>query len=310
MAATHMRCTMILKNDRFSITETHVIADPNFDSCKPKFIRLFNKRMAIAAVPTSAYRGRMSAIEIGAGTVKSSRQVLLLDESELPDDSSVFPQTTGSSDGGLTDVESDQAKSSVLLKLYNTDYSAVHNQYLAGIPDLVVRENPEGPSVDFSPLYRRRFNAYTAELETGWGFVGKIRDNAFVKLTQVLPTIQVDPIVLDLGFTVSGALPSAVIGSKVFLTDFKAIARPYKVPNGTWLIRKVSTDFPDPGQNTAYLLNTQIFDATKIQFPGKMGVYGLQFFGYSHHDVAQQTTRKRGNRSLAYPGARRKPVRV
>lgn len=258
-----------------------------------------------AAVASATALGRARVGLLGSnGYLKAIR---LSDDAVKRDSLLIVPRdadahTTSLPSRSTWDLVCDQPNAAVLMRILNIPVKR-KNFYLAGIPDLVIRTSPAGPSLA-DPTAIFRFNVYSQELtgapldQTGtgnqWGFRGR-------KITGIVNT----PI-LDWGSEGNGgsrlvafvdqAVTAMSAGQIVQVSG--VLMRPAGIPKptGQWRIQSVLA--PSGGLRGYVLRGTEGFDPASIDVPGNLIQVDFDYFQYTRLSLAGQTTRKRGVGSI------------
>jgi hypothetical protein len=302
MPVTGMRAVMVIQDDRFCITEAHVINSQSFETALPFFINLFKARMQIAGVPAKVFRGRLSLLN-------ARRVVRTLTRVDLASVGDAVIRTYTGPSGTVGNNDSDQPKSAIQLVL-QTDDGTSHSSYLGGVPDVFIKENPEGPAVDLVPGYAMLVNQYIAVLtQPAVGTIVRSKDPAVLKTRAILGADT------DLG---SGLIriwsatfvPQLGLGQLVMVRGFKPQQKAFKALTGKFEVGFVEADTPNPGQTRLTLRGTKNLNVLDPRTLGTVELVDYTFASYVRGSIGLQTTRKRGNRQLAGPGRRTQPVRV
>lgn len=302
MPASGIRFVMTIKDDRYSISEVHVVPGVDLEAAVPKAIRLFKTRMALCGVPAVPFRGRLSVIG-------KRKVVRTLSQTELKMVGQPTLTTYTGPGGSAGTNESDQPKASIQVVFRKND-GTENSGYLGGVPDPVIRENPEGPAIELVPAYQALFDAYRSELlTTGWGCIAKVKDDASTKLRSVMGMETNLNTSLSEVFSASFA-PELGVGTKIFLRGMKPQQRAFRALTGQWEVYTVTVNSPVAGQSRYALRDSKGYNLLDAKALGTVELVDYTFASYVDVKLGQQTTRKRGNRSLASPGRRLKPVRV
>jgi hypothetical protein len=296
MALTGIRCTMICQDDRYGFSETHIYNGNDFNAAKFALVALFKRRMAICGPPAKPFRGRMSLI--GA-----RRATLLLSSQDIQSIGAAPAMALQGETGSLGQNDSDQPKASLQIRLTGAD-GRWKNVYLAGIPDLVIAENPEGPRITFIPQFNKVLGLYLRQLEQDpWGFAGQTTAGLALPPTQILAASKLVGNGL-VGVTINGAAPAGLATKTVKVYGVVMLNRALANYNGIRTIDSIAADFPAPGSTTIYLRGTEAVDVTKVRLYGTIQTLEFANVKYTGGTPIAQTTRKRGNRSLVTPGRR------
>jgi len=301
MPATGIRCTFFFQEDIFGFTETHVltaVTDPAL--ARQPCLDLLKKRLLVSGPPVECVGIRMSQL----GVFRSFLNITpdQIGNTESPP---VIYGTGGDSLSGPNDA--DQPKSCVLLKM-DHDSKTHRNMYLAGIPDIIIGEDPKG--VRFGPVatWYKAYKAWVAQLIKGnWGFVAKA-PNVPPTDQKAVKGVTFNNVTNQVGVylpTVGGAW---IQGALLQLQGFTRTNVAYASLNGKWAIASVQADSPVAGQSTYYLLNSSGVPISQIVKFGTAQLYDTQAVTYVDVGIESQTTRKRGNRFLV-PLGRRKTIK-
>jgi hypothetical protein len=298
-----VRVTMFMADDVFGISETHDYnTSGDLTTVVQPAINLLKARMKLMGFGVSIVGVRLSK----EGVYRDS---LVLDPSQwagIPPGQ--FNYSGPSGNAGTNDP--DQAKACVLVR---AESGTLHRKsiFLAGIPDIIIREDPRGPALVQVPQWLTDFNTYAQLLITGpWGFIGRSDP------TGTLAQFPISGVLTQAGTNLVGIVVSTALITYNQL-DFIVIHnstrtnKAYASLNGRWQIGEVDAG-PGAGFNTYYLLNSQLVPVPTIINRGTVQKLDYSFLKYSNLQVIGQTTRKRGNRFLAPPGRRtiRKPLPV
>ncbi len=295
MPASGVRCTFIMNEGLLGFSETFIYNAEQIASAIEPAKALFKLRMKLCGPPVVAFRCRLSR-----ETVR--RDARLLDVEDLQGLTTMTGTISGDT-GPLGQADADQPKAAIQVRMQASD-TAIRNMYIAGVPDVLVRMNPKGPAVAAVAAWTANFNLWKGALiAQPWGYIGRQTDVA-VTLPRKVVAWQVR--VLDglLGLTVVGNAGSFVVGGKTHARGFQMKNKAYKNPNGIHEVESVKVDDPIAGQTTIFLRGTEGIAASTIRNPGTLELVDYTFQKITSVQVIDQTTRKRGARSLSTPGRR------
>jgi hypothetical protein len=285
MADSGMKCIMFFHLNKAGWSEFHYHTSTDFNVVKNAFVQLFKLRMALSVDPVEAFRGRMSLL----GSPRSS---ILLDNSSMLQ----IQQALGSPI--VAGDKSDQPKAAAMARFY-ADSVSKRNNYIGGIPDGLITEDPEGIPAHVNPIWQGRFDSYKTQLTSGvWGFRGQIPAGTGAA-TQVsaLSTLQRDSDGL-FGFTVATGTFVVAEGAKVQLRNFKMDMSGQASPNGTWEVDTFVPSSPGPTKDSIYLRRSDFVDASSVRLLGKANRLLYNVYPYTSGTVVSQTTHKRGKSFL------------
>jgi hypothetical protein len=208
------------------------------------------------------------------------------------------------------DGSADTPDDAVLMNASDSTFKLHARYYMAGIPDVLVRENPLGPWIVGIPSWNTLFQQYKNILlgnTPTWGFLTQIPDNvANYKSVQCLG-VAGDPTTGYLMVTCP-TLPGGVgIGSVLQLRLFQMANKNLLGLNGLWQVNNATAT---AGNSTYTLRGTQNVQLTSITQLGTIRPIGYQFVPYFKLDIGKQAGRKRGGSGLAPRGRRRVLARL
>jgi hypothetical protein len=287
---------MFMQAEKFGITEEHIYGTADFTLASAAFLKLFKARMAAAGYGVIPFGGRMSMLPL-------ARQTQIFSANDL---AGIAPGALswGVSGGGTANNDMDQPLSCVVLRL-EAGATRRRSLFMAGIPDVIVREDPTGPDVTDYPAWNVAFATYRATLlGDNWGFV-----NAAPQTPISVVGVGTDPATGNLQLTVSGASAVFAQGAFVAVHKFLRSNTAYASANGRWQIQFVQIN-AIPVTVTYTLLASAAVNPATITRLGTIQGFDTQFTKYTEVKIRKQGTRKRGNRFLVPPGARRRRVPV
>jgi hypothetical protein len=205
------------------------------------------------------------------------------------------------------DGAADQPKSCVTVDFYSVDFSGHSRKYLAGIPDVLVRTDPDGPYTVGDATWLAAFNAWSTALLNGnskWTFKAK------GGVAKILPDTYLTDATTGLFIVQCATIaPPLIAGNFLQLQGWKMTSKVYFSPNGTWQIKTVQNG-TKPGFTQYILAGTGNVTSSLVLNTGTIAVPGAAQTSFGKVQLAKDTTRKRGNRSLVAPGRRLVRARV
>ena len=291
MPASGIKFVMFMEAEKFGISEEHIYGSTNFPAAYLAAIKIFKARMGVAGFGVVPFGGRLSLLPLERQTqVLSPQDIAGIAPGQL---------TWNVSGGGVVDNTMDQPLSCVVLRL-EAGTTRRRSLFMAGIPDVVVRENPIGPDVTDYPAWNTAFAAYRAALLADtWGFV----NTAPVTPIPVIGAGS-DPATGNLQLTVSGASAVFTQGQFVAVHKFLRSNVAYASANGRWQIASVQIN-AIPVTVTYTLFSSAQVNPLTITRMGVIQALDTQWSKYTNVLLRKQGTRKRGNRFLVPPGVRR-----
>lgn len=298
MPATGIRCTMFFSENRGGFSETHVFNNTTIASAVEPFFELCKKRAALCAAPVRFFRGRMSLNG-------SRRAYQLLDNIQVNQVNQAIGAPIGASDN-----KADQVKACVLAQM-SAGPQYHRNLYLAGVPDVVLREDPETIVVATDATWNARWLAYRDLLITAaWGYIARIPPGGTGPTLYDVLSYTEHPDDGRLGFRLATGTAGYVRLAKVQISGAKMTNKAYHNPNGIWTIGEVDDNNPGGGTSTFYLDASTDVTASAIKVRGKVNLYDVGYQHYTSGTLINMTTRKRGNSFLYGRGRVTKPNKV
>lgn len=256
----------------------------------PLFQVLYKLRYACMGANVVPFGGRASNVAIFRDSQILDRDFL----NNLPPPPGSVQLSTGITVSG----DPDQAKACALLRLNCSDVIR-GSLFMAGIPDAVITTFPDGPNIALVPSWGKLLNKYISELQSGrWGMVAR----NYGAVTPVASWIQ-DPTTGNLVAVINGGMAVTPGVTKVQVRGVKRTNRAYQPANGTWIVSQY-TSGPGAGQNSLMLFASNNVPVTSFLSLGNLQIVDYSSYAYSSVNLIGNSTRKRGNRSLAYPGRR------
>jgi hypothetical protein len=210
--------------------------------------------------------------------------------------------------GKTQDGSADIAKSAILANFYN-GIAAHGRKFLAGVPDVMIRTDPDGPWIIGVPSWNSLFQAWAQLLTSGtlkWAFKARTAPTIAPWLPVQVAAVQFDPTTNLWGVDCPTFIAPVTVGANLQLRQFKMTSRAYVPFNGTFQIGYTQAS-AIPGNTIYYLRGTQSVAGTQVAFLGKAQGVDFTLYPFTAIVPGGQTTHKRGNRSLGSAG-RRKPV--
>jgi hypothetical protein len=213
--------------------------------------------------------------------------------------------------GKTVDGDQDQAKQAVIADFTST--LAQHGRkYLAGVPDVLTRENPEGPWVVGIPQWLSAFTAWANELKSNlkkWTFKARTVPNAAPWKPVAVTSLILDPTTGFWGIDVPTFAAPIAVGSILQVRGFKMTNRAYVPVQGSQQIASIASS-ATPGNSVYYLRGSQLWAGTQVAVFGTAQGVDASLYPFITVTPGKETTHKRGNRSLASPGRLKKLQRV
>lgn len=207
--------------------------------------------------------------------------------------------------GATVDGSSAQGPDAIIVNFIGTAIQNHSRHYLAGVPDVLIRENPKGPWTIGIPSWNTLFGQYRTILQSN-GWVMRVR--TYPTIPDPPATISsyfVDPLSATyLAVTAPSIAPVPAVGTMLQIRGAKMTSRAYNAPNGSWPLLALPTIV---GASSTYVLGqTQHVSVFAIN-PGfgSLQVVDYSLVPYVIVNIGREGTHKRGNRVLAGPGRRR-----
>lgn len=302
MAVSGIRVTFVFEVGRHGPTETHVLNVGEVADAIEPAMTLAKARRKIMGAGTRFFAVRLSK----EGVFRDSR-VFSLEQIAMIN--SVSLALTGSN-AGITDNSTDQAAACLNVRLEASDLSR-KTLFLAGVPDAVLRQNPESPPDQIPAPWLGAFDAWANVLNTAaWGFTGRsiTAGEGIVPRQVVGSATEVGTNNVQLIITTPA--PQFTIAQQVQLRGFKMLNKAYTPAQGIFAVGNVEQDAPIAGQTRLTLRSSSAIDVATIKDFGTVEKVDYQFRKYVRVQMQRQTTRKRGNRTLSGPGRRTTRERI
>jgi hypothetical protein len=299
MPLSGCRATFFYNAPPYGFSETHVCTTASsITAAINNAYQLAKLRMLLCGPPCTFAYARLSM----EGVFRDS-QVFTPAEWVVPP-----PPPVSMAGGGVPTEpnDADQGKACILLRL-NAGDSRRSSLYLAGIPDPIIGTDPQGPRAQQYAAWLTLFNNWMNYLlNNNWGAIYRtLPAGAF----QQVPVVGVVTQALTnwIGVVVPTNVLTFTVGQSVQLTGFRMSNRAYFPLNGKWTISSVTANSPVAGQNTYYLYNSQTVSADTVTniLNARIQLIDYSPYNYTTVQILNQTTRKRGNRSLVGPGRRK-----
>jgi hypothetical protein len=291
-----IRCLIQLELGGLAINEAHIWGTNTsmLMDALPDFKNLFAARLALCGNDVNAVGGRLSVL----GEPRNSYQL-------TGDDINGFvglnAQNTTATPVPAAGTQPDQSKACITLVARSTSGNAT-KIYLAGVPDLILggsNRNDIAPGQDW---WRKLLAPYVNLLVTRpWGWSG------ISPPQKTFPTFQV-PIAFGnagangLLYVVCTTLAGIAVPGQIQIGKVGRTNLAYTPANGVWTLTNVQADTPVPGQSTYTVANSAgVAGANQLAGTGYVGPYAKAKYAYASVAIDKQTTRKRGNRTLAGP---------
>jgi len=184
--------------------------------------------------------------------------------------------------------------------------------FLAGVPDVLSRENPSGPWVVGAPGWLSLFQQWAAILTANgskWSFKART-----VPTDPPWKAVSVAALTLNAVTGLWGVdCPTFTFpaGYSMLLQvrHFKMTSKAYVPVQGIYQIDTVASS-AIPGNSIYYLRGTQAWAGTQVLYLGTAQGVDYTLYPFRNLTPFRETTHKRGNRQLAFPGRRRVVPRV
>jgi hypothetical protein len=309
-----IKFTMAFIDGYQSITESHVhtYGTGISNQVYADAVTLMTARMALMGAGVIPLSGRLSVLG-------NPRTYLLINTSDfqaMP----AGPGTTTTNQpapviaaGGSNtqDNSADEANSSIHMFCYDSSFSKHARYYLAGVPDVMVRTNPQGPWVVGDPNWFTLFGQYAALLAAAnnpiWGFMARTPVS-----TPNFGPVQATGIsqsnVTGLISVTCPTITGVAVGSYVQLRGWGMTSRAYIPINGTFQVSAVTAS--TGGQTIYQLAGSATVAFAQIETWGTVQQIAYQWLAYAKCQVTKQGTHKRGKSLVGPRGSRRTPSRV
>jgi hypothetical protein len=307
--------TMLWADGVHSISETYFWNAPGDDALEivyPASNMLMKLRTAMMGITVVPIRFRISLLgkfryyitskPKDISEMKTGPYLLTASLSQAQKDAGISPAMDGSPD---------QANVCILLDSYATPQSHAR-RFLAGVPDVLSRENPSGPWIVGIPSWGNALDAYRNLLkaaDTKWAFRARTLPDAAPWAPIKVTGFAQDPQTSLFSVTVPTFIAPVVKGAMMQLRGFKMKKSVYKSPNGTWQIGDLVPSGTD-GESIYTLRGTEGVAGTQVLLAGTAQGVDFSLYRYKVSELGKETTHKRGNRALASPGKRKTVQRV
>lgn len=213
--------------------------------------------------------------------------------------------------GKTADGDQDQAKQAVLANFTST--LAQHGRkFLAGVPDVMTRENPEGPWIVGVPSWGTAFNNWGNQLTSNtqkWAFKSRTAPTVAPWKPVAVAQLLLDPTTGFWGVDCPTFVAPIAVGQVLQIRGFKMTSKAYVPVQGTLQIASIVAS-TIPGNSVYYLRGSQTWAGTQVAVFGTAQGVDFSLYPFVTVTPGKETTHKRGNRSLASPGRLKKPQRV
>jgi hypothetical protein len=208
----------------------------------------------------------------------------------------------------VVDGASAQGPDAVIVNYIGPSLANHSRHYFAGVPNVLIRTNPQGPWVIGDQGWGNTFNAYKSVLLAN-GWVMRCRTNPTIPNPPAPVVWGLDSTSTYLTITCPTIAGVIVNSSKIQIRGTKMASRAYASPNGSWPVIAAAAPV---GGNTAYTLGgTQGIAFAQIQFgTGNAQLVDYTLVQYTTALLGREGTHKRGNSPLAPRGKRRTVQRI
>lgn len=294
MAASGIRCTFVMEVGRKSPSETFVYNAETIASAIEPAIKLAKLRRATMGAGAAFFGVRLSK----EGVRRDSR---VLNLTQIAAINSIPLALTGSN-AGISDNASDQAPACLNVRFEASDLSR-SDLFMAGVPDAVLRQNPESPPVNIPAPWQAAFDLWAAELVNfPWGFIGRSLTGAEGIVPRQVVAVGAQIATGFVQLVITTPAPQFTQSQLVQLRNFRMVKRVYTPAQGQFRIDSVEPDTPIPGQTRLTLRNSAAINVETIKDFGTVEIVDFLFRKYTNVVLQRQTTHKRGNSSLSGPG--------
>lgn len=315
MAVAGFKVQMVWQDGPLAITENYYWNGPGDDArttVYPAALALMKARTLMMGAGIVAVRFRISMLNFFRAYVNSDpKDVSQMIVGQLAIKVSTSQQQQDAGIGNTWDGSSDQAPVAIQANFESTLQQ--HGRiFLAGVPDVLSRENPSGPWTVGAPGWLTLFNAWATILSTNgskWSFKART-----VPTDAPWKAVAVSALVFDAtsglwGVDVPTFTFPAGYNNTLQIRHFKMTSKAYVPVQGTFQINSVASS-SIPGNSIYYLRGTQSWAGTQVLYLGT--AQGVDYTLYPFRNITpyRETTHKRGNRQLAFPGRRRVVPRV
>lgn len=315
MSIAGFKCHFVWQNSSLAITEDYYwtgASDDPVNTVMPAALALYKLRslmMGNTVIP----------ITVRVSVLNSFRAYLNADPAQImavevgPFTLQVNPSAAAQAAGvGKTqEGDQDQAKQAVLANFYST-LSQHGRKFLAGVPDVLTRESPEGPWIVGVPSWGTAFNNWGNQLKSNtqkWAFKARTAPTAAPWKPQTIAALILDPTTGFWGVDTPTFIAPIAVGSMLQIRGFKMTNRAYVPVQGTLQIAFTAAS-TIPGNTVYYLRGSQLWAGTQVAVFGTAQGVDYSLWPFVNVVPGKETTHKRGNRSLASPGKLKKPQRV
>jgi hypothetical protein len=180
--------------------------------------------------------------------------------------------------------------------------------YMAGLPDVILRTNPDGPVFSNIGGFQVKWDAWkSAVVQTTWGFRCRILTGGnYTPIGAVFPLVVGDVPLGLIGVTVLGNAPGITSAVKVSLRGFLSTRPVTKKLNGFWNVHSTVTT-TSPATTTIYLVASEGINPADYYAVGTIQLVGFRHTAIDGLQILHQGSRKRGKPSGQLAGRRRTP---
>jgi hypothetical protein len=273
-------------------------------------LKLYKARSALMGAGVVPISFRISVLNAFRGYVPSDPlDVSTVPVGALPLNLNLNPAQTLAGVGAVADGSAAQGPDAIICNYIGSTVQIHSRHYLGGVPDVLVRTNPQGPWTIGVPSFTPLFNTYVNTLtgSDNWQIIAKV-PGANPPPVISMDGVGIDPTTGYFFFTTPTAIAGVVKGqTKIQLRGFSMFSRAYQNINGTYQVYNVVTV---TGGFQYLLTGTSGFAIDQLKSSGTYIVVSYAFSPYVSVTLGREGTHKRGNRSLAGPGRRRTVQRV
>lgn len=221
-----------------------------------------------------------------------------------------MPATPALTGYSSTDDRSADALQSCLLLQCLTTTGARKSLFMAGVPDFIIRTNPNGPNTEEGTVWLSKFQLWRAEFQSGrWGFRTRRRIGADVQ-PQTIIGYQLQAGGLSrVGLIVNDGGPVYGVGKRLQIRHATVINPALRNILGTWVVESKQAG-TQANTTVYYLKGTEGINPSNIFFPGDVRLVDFEGLAVTDIRIVKQASHKRGGFFGQFRGRVSKPKRV
>jgi len=315
MAVSGFKVRMLWQDGPLAIAENYywnaTSVDPYVD-VYPAALALMKARslmMGAGIVPISfrisqlgSFRAYIVSSPADIGEILVGNLLVAVSLSKAEQDAGISNQQDGSADQAPVAIQA--TFDSTLLQ---------HGRiFLAGCPDVLSRENPAGPWVVGVPSWLALFNKWAAILQANtskWAFKARTPPTVAPWAPVAVAALQFDATTGLWGVDCPTFTFPPGYNQELQIRHFKMTSKAYIPVQGIYQINAVLAS-SIVGNNIYQLRGTQNWAGTQVLYFGTAQGVDYSLYPFRNLTPFRETTHKRGNRQLAFPGRRRVVQRV